>query len=136
MSTIVPLDVIPVPLEPANPVELLPGGGAIVGLFALAFIAAIAFGVWRMIVVNEASKQLGLTDEQRFLAVTDEQAGAAIVTGAIISTAVTGSSAGTAVTDGTGDLASRLDALQAARDRGLITADEFAQTRQRMLDEA
>lgn len=136
MSTIVPLDVIPVPLEPANTVELLPGGGAIVGLFALAFIAAIAFGVWRMIVVNEASKQLGLTDEQRFLAVTDEQAGAAIVTGSIISNAVTGSSAGTAVTDGTGDLASRLDALQAARDRGLITADEFAQTRQRMLDEA
>jgi len=134
MSTLVPQDMIPVPFDPGNPVDLVPGGGAIVGLFALVFIAAIAFGVWRMVVVNEASKKLGLTDEQRFLAVTDEQAGAAIVTGAIISDAITGkveSSGG-----GAGDLVARLDALQSARERGLITDEEFAQTRQRMLDEA
>ena len=134
MSTLMQQDMIPVPLDPGVPVDLLPGGGAIVGLFGLVFIAAIAFGVWRMVVVNEASKQLGLTDEQRFLAVTDEQAGAAIVTGAIISDAVTGKAESSG--GGSGDLVARLDALQSARERGLITDEEFAKTRQRMLDEA
>ena len=141
MSTLVALDVMPVPLDPGNPVELIPGGGAFVGLFVVVFIGIIAVGIWRMTVVNSASKQLGLTDEQRILAVTDENAGAAIVTGAIIADAVTGrreASGGTAGTDETGaadDLATRLASLQTARDRGLISPEEFATARQRILDE-
>ena len=122
-----------VPLDPGNPVDLVPGGGAFVGLFALLFFAAIGFGIWRMTVVNSASKQLGLSDEQRLLAVTDEQAGAAIVTGAIISDAI----AGRPGADGAvPDLPTRLASLQSALDKGLITQEEFASTRQRMLDEA
>lgn len=122
-----------VPLDPGNPVDLMPGGGAFVGLFALLFIAAIGFGIWRMTVVNSASKQLGLTDEQRLLAVTDDQAGAAIVTGAIISDAITGRPGADGATP---DLATRLAALQSALEQGLITPEEFASTRQRVLDKA
>ncbi|MFN4001768.1 hypothetical protein [Microcella sp.] len=122
-----------VPLDPGNPVDLVPGGGAFVGLFVLLFFAVIGFGIWRMTVVNSASKQLGLTDEQRLLAVTDEQAGAAIVTGAIISDAIAGRPAADGVVP---DLATRLASLQSALEQGLISQDEFTSTRQRMLDEA
>ncbi len=152
MVTRMPQDLVPVPGDPgfpvdpgfpgmpADPVGLVAGGSALIGIVVLLFIGAVVFGIWRMVVVNSASKQLGLTDEQRFLAVTDEQAGAAIVTGAIISDAIAGrAGAGRADaggTGGTGDLSERLEGLQAALDRGLITADEFAASRRRILDEA
>lgn len=155
MVTRMPQDFVPVPGDPgfpvdpgfpgmpADPVGLVAGGSALIGIVVLLFIGAVVFGIWRMVVVNSASKQLGLSDEQRFLAVTDEQAGAAIVTGAIISDAIAGragagraDAGGTGGTGGTGDLSERLEGLQAALDRGLITADEFAASRRRILNEA
>lgn len=127
------LDVPVVPLEPGNPVELLPGGGALVMLVIVGIIASVAVGIWRMTLVNSASKQLGLSDEQRLLAVTDEHGGTAVVTGAVVSEALAKGSEADAEP---ADLAARLSALQNALDQGLITADEFASTRQRILDGA
>lgn len=122
-----------VPLEPGNPVDLLPGGGAIVTLVVVGMIAAVAIGIWRMSLVNSASKQLGLTDEQRFLAVTDERGGTAVVAGAIIGEAL----ASPSVTNGEpADLSTRLAALHNALDNKLISPEEFAHARQRILDEA
>jgi hypothetical protein len=118
-----------VPLDPGNPVDLFPGGGAMVVLIVIGIIAAVAVGIWRMTLVNTASKQLGLTDEQRLLAVTDEHGGAAVVAGAAI--------AGKSENDSEpADLPTRLAALQSALDQGLITPEEFASTRQRILDGA
>lgn len=128
-----PFDVSVVPLDPGNPIDGLPGGGALVMLVVVGIIASVAVGIWRMTLVNTASKQLGLSDEQRLLAVTDEHGGTAVVTGAVIG----GALANDPVTDAErADLPARLDALQSALDQGLITADEFATTRQRILDGA
>lgn len=122
-----------VPLDPGNPVDLFPGGGAIVVLFVVLFIAAIGFGIWRMTLVNSAAKSMGLSDEQRLLAVTDEHGGTAVVAGAIVGEAL----ASRSDSDGAApDLAARLASLQSALDQGLITPEEFASTRQSILDRA
>lgn len=122
-----------VPLDPGNPVDLVPGGGALVVLFVVLFIAAIGFGIWRMTLVNSAAKSMGLSDEQRLLAVTDEHGGTAVVAGAVMGEALAARADESAAG---GDLATRLAALQEALDQRLITADEFAVARQRILDGA
>lgn len=129
IGSLVPIN----PIDPGSAVDMVPGGSGIVGMFVVLFIAAVGFGIWRMTVVNAASKSLGLTDEQRLLAVTDEHAGAAIVAGAIVGDALAARS-GTAVEGG--DLTARLTALQSALDQGLISVDEFATARQTILDRA
>lgn len=122
-----------VPLDPGNPVDLVPGGGALVVLFVVLFIAAIGFGIWRMTLVNSAAKSMGVSDELRLLAVTDEHGGTAVVAGAVMSEALAARADESAAG---GDLAARLAALQEALDQRLITADEFAAARQRILDGA
>jgi len=122
-----------VPLDPGNPVDQFPGGGAIVGLFVLGVIASIGFGIWRMTLVNSASKSMGLTDEQRLLAVTDELGGTAIVAGAAMNG--TRRDQSDPSTDGA-DLPTRLTSLKTALDEGLVSPEEYERLRQRILDEA
>lgn len=113
-------------------------------LFALVFVAAIAFGIYRMVIAHRASQQLGLGATGTFLAVTDENAATAFVASAAVKDAVDRQDAPRVVGDApTGaphaaatDVASRLRALAAARDEGLVTDDEFARAREQILAEA
>ncbi len=111
-------------------------------LFALAFVAAIAFGIYRMVIAHQASQRLGLGATGTFLAVTDENAATAFVASAAVKDAVDRRGASDALEpDGTAappatDVASRLRALAAARDEGLVSDEEFTRAREQILAEA
>jgi hypothetical protein len=118
-----------IPLDPGNPIDLIPGGGAFVALVVIGVIASIGIGIWRMTLVNSASKSMGLSDEQRLLAVTDELGGTAIVAGAVMNPSRSAEA-------DAADLSTRLSSLKAALDDGLVSPEEYDRLRQRILDDA
>ena len=137
----------PDPGMPGFPVE--PGVVAVSGaaglfgvLFSLAFVAAIAFGIYRMVIAHRASQTLGLGATGTFLAVTDENAATAFVASAAVKDAVDRRGAsGTLESDETvappaTDVASRLRALAVARDEGLVSDAEYTRAREQILAEA
>lgn len=133
----------PGPGTPDFPID--PSGGAFVGwfglfgvLFSLAFVAAIAFGIYRMVIAHQASQKLGLGPTGTFLVVTDENAATAFVASAAVKDAVDRHDAPTSAgeTPVAADVTSRLRALTAARDEGLVSDEEFTRAREQILAEA
>lgn len=124
------------PAFPGEPAVMAFSGiaGLIAVIVVVGFAAAIAFGVYRMVIAHRASEKLGLGATGTFLAVTDENAATAFVASAAVKDAVDRQPLADASV--AADVASRLRALAAARDEGLVSEDEFARSRERILGEA
>lgn len=121
---------LPEPVVPAAASRMAEMGafGVVITLMVL---AGIGIAIWRFSVTSKAAEELGLGGAGTFLALTDENATTAFMAGAAVQ--ASSRNAGSAPIQ---DLASRLEGLRSALDKGLITAEEFAIKREQILHDA
>jgi hypothetical protein len=116
------------PVDPLGVTAAMSGMSVVMTLLVL---AGIGIGIWRFSITTKASKDLGLGGAGTFLALTDENATTAFLAGA----AVKASSQHTGQAP-VQDVSSRLEGLQRALDKGLISDEEFAAKRAQILHDA
>jgi len=121
---------LPEPVDPTGSSRMAEMGAFGV-VMALVVLAGIGLAIWRFSVTCKAAEELGLGGAGTFLALTDENATTAFMAGA----AVKASSRNTGPAP-VQDLASRLEGLRSALEKGLITSEEFAIKREQILHDA
>ena len=116
---------------PVDPLGVTAAMSGMSVLMALLVIASIGIGIWRFSITTKASKELRLGGAGTFLALTDENATRAFLAGAAVqaSSRQTGSAP-------VQDVSSRLEGLQTALDKGLISVEEFGAKRAQILHDA
>lgn len=116
------------PIDPLGVTAAMSGMGV---LMTVLVIASVGVGIWRFFITTKASKDLGLGGAGTFLALTDENATTAFLAGAAVKASSHPPDAAPVQ-----DVSSRLEGLQTALDKGLISAEEFAAKRTQILHDA